>query len=63
MRGMTGISRSSVLHLQFVEMREMRDKDLEQQVSKLYDQRLPYHNFNHVIVTLKAADDITRRRL
>lgn len=40
---------------------ERRDAALEARVAALYDERLPYHNFEHVQETLAAAELIVAR--
>ena len=39
----------------------IRDQHLEQQARALYSDDLPYHNFNHVLETLSAANTIVER--
>jgi predicted metal-dependent HD superfamily phosphohydrolase len=40
---------------------QVRDFDLEEEVKKLYSPSLPYHNFQHVIDTITAAEKIIQR--
>jgi len=40
---------------------EIRDLDLESEVEPLYSAALAYHNFQHAIDTINAAEDIIRR--
>jgi len=42
---------------------EIRNFDLEAQVKPLYSADLPYHNFQHALDTINAAEHITRRCL
>lgn len=42
-------------------IQEIRDPGLEAQVEPLYSAGLPYHNFQHAIDTINAAEHITRR--
>ncbi|MEQ8662418.1 MAG: hypothetical protein RLW62_16510 [Gammaproteobacteria bacterium] len=42
------------------ELLQARDAALEARVAALYDSRLPYHNFDHVQDTLRAAQAIVR---
>lgn len=39
----------------------LRDPDLETEVAGLYSPELAYHNFQHVLDTLDAADEITQK--
>ena len=40
---------------------KIRDLDLEKEIEPLYDAELAYHNFQHVIDTIRAADNIIGR--
>ncbi len=40
---------------------KIRDLDLEAEIEPLYSAELAYHNFQHVIDTIQAADNITQR--
>ena len=44
-----------------ISLHQVRDLALENSVAKLYDDKLPYHNFGHVQDTLEAADKIIER--
>ena len=39
----------------------LRDPDLETEVADLYSPELAYHNFQHALDTLEAADNITQK--